>query len=80
MPKRSNKIESPESQMAGQAKAWSIGLNFAYGVAGFTLIGWAIQKWVLPSAAPWPLLAGVFLGIVGGGYLFIKEALAMGKR
>lgn len=64
---------------AKQARAWSIGLNFVYGVIAFSLIGWALEKWVWPSAAPWVLLTGVFLGLIGGGYRFVREAISAGK-
>ncbi|HRJ49066.1 MAG: AtpZ/AtpI family protein [Phycisphaeraceae bacterium] len=65
---------------ANQARAWAIGLNFVYGVIGFSLIGWAVQRWIWPSAAPWPLLVGLFLGLIGGGFRFIKDAMSIGRR
>lgn len=65
---------------ANQARAWAIGLNFVYGVIGFALIGWAVQRWIWPSAAPWPMLVGLFLGLLGGGFRFIKDAMSMGRR
>ncbi len=68
------------TDMARQAQAWGIGLNFVYGVVGFGLIGWALEKWVWPGAAPWVLFGGLGLGLLGGGYLFVHEAIAMGKR
>jgi F0F1-type ATP synthase assembly protein I len=67
------------STVANQAKAWGIGLNFAYGVAGFALIGWALQKWVWPNAAPWLMIALILLGVLGGGVRFVREAIAMGN-
>ncbi len=60
-----------------QAVAWGVGLNFVYGFLGFGLIGWAVQTWLWKDAAPWPMLVGLGLGLVGGMYRFVKDALKM---
>lgn len=60
-------------------KAWGIGLNFAFGVMGMALIGWAIQTWWLKSAAPWPLVIGLGIGIIGGFVRFIRDAIAANR-
>lgn len=59
----------------GQMAAWGIALSFAYSVGGMALLGWALQRWVFPSSAPWLLIGCLAAGLVGGTYRFIKEAL-----
>lgn len=65
--------------LATSGRAWAIGLNFVYGVIGFGLIGWALEKWVWPQASPWIMLGALGLGLLGGGVRFVREAIAMGK-
>jgi F0F1-type ATP synthase assembly protein I len=60
-----------------QAVAWGVGLNFVYGFLGFGAIGWAVQTWLWKDAAPWPMLVGLGVGLVGGMYRFVKDALKM---
>ena len=74
------KKPNEDETFANQARAWGIGLNFVYGVVGFSLLGWALEKWVWPSASPWILLSAIFIGLVGGGYRFVKEAIDAGKK
>ena len=50
-----------------------VGLELAGAVAGFTLIGYWFDRHYRTS--PWGLVVGVVLGIVGGLYNFVKEAL-----
>ena len=57
------------------AAGWAIALNFVYGVVGAGLIGWVIEKWVVPSWAPWPVLVGLMVGLIGGFARFIHEAM-----
>lgn len=59
----------------GQMAAWGIALSFAYSVGGMALLGWALQRWVFPNAAPWLLVGCLAMGLIGGTYRFIKEAL-----
>ncbi len=65
--------------LATSGRAWAIGLNFVYGVIGFGLIGWALEKWVWPQASPWIMLGALGLGLLGGGVRFVREAIAMGR-
>ena len=60
-------------------KVSTIGTNFALAVAGMGLLGWAVQRWLLPKMAPWPLLIGLFLGLIGGFVQFIRAARALMK-
>jgi F0F1-type ATP synthase assembly protein I len=57
----------------------TVGTNFALAVAGLGLIGWAVQKWLLPSAAPWLLVGGLLLGLVVGALRFVHDAKALMK-
>lgn len=51
----------------------SLGLEFAAAVAGFTLVGWWVDtRW---QTAPTGLLTGAVLGLVGGGYNFLKSSM-----
>jgi ATP synthase protein I len=50
-----------------------VGLELAGAVAGFTLIGYWIDRHY--GTSPWGLVVGLVLGIVGGLYNFVREAL-----
>lgn len=52
----------------------TVGGNFALAVVALGLIGWGVQTWVLPKAAPWLLVGGLLLGIVVGGIRFVQDA------
>lgn len=64
-----------DSDAIESAKGWAIALNFVYGVIAGTLIGWAIQAWLTPQWAPWPLLIGMGAGLIGGFIRFIREGI-----
>ena len=50
------------------------GLELAGATAGLALVGyWIDGKF---GTGPWGILAGVFIGIVGGLYNLVKESLA----
>jgi F0F1-type ATP synthase assembly protein I len=54
-----------------------IGIEFAAAVAGFTLVGWWVDRhW---NCGPWGLLIGAVLGLAGGMYNMIREALGAFK-
>jgi F0F1-type ATP synthase assembly protein I len=55
------------------ARAFVLGSNFVFSVAGMTALGWALERWVWPKATPWLILAGCVLGLVGGTYNFIRQ-------
>ena len=57
------------------AKASTVGSNFAFAVMGMGGIGWLVQKYWLVNAAPWPMLAGFALGLIGGFYQFVRDAM-----
>jgi F0F1-type ATP synthase assembly protein I len=54
------------------------GLELAGATAGLALLGyWIDGKY---DSAPWAMLAGVIIGIVGGLYNLIKESLAAMRK
>ena len=82
-------VERPESLRRGEppggnlsdddtadtVRGWAIAMNFVYGVIGGALVGWAVQEWLWPAAKPWPLLAFLMAGLIGGFARFIREAM-----
>ena len=50
-----------------------VGLELAGAVAGFALVGYWIDLHY--GTNPWGVVVGVILGIVGGLYNFVREAL-----
>lgn len=64
-----------ETDSTRQAVGWAIAMNFVWTLAATGLFGWAIQKWLWPAAAPWPLVVGLILGIVVGMVRFIRDAI-----
>lgn len=68
-------VDRTTSDSMKAAGAWAIALNFVYAVIAFAFIGWAVQRWLAPSWAPWPLLVGLGLGLIGGFIRFVREAL-----
>lgn len=63
-----------------QAAGWAIAMNFVWTLAAAGLLGWAIQRWAWPSAAPWPLLVGLFVGLAAGMGRFIRDALKANRE
>ncbi len=57
----------------------TVGTNFALAVVVLGLAGWALQKWLWPSAAPWLLVGGLLLGLVVGMVRFVHDAKALMK-
>lgn len=57
------------------ATGWAIASNFAFGVAGMCVIGWILQTYIWPKAAPWLLVGFAIAGVIGGGYRFMKDAM-----
>lgn len=61
-------------------KLSGLGMEFAAGIIGMAGLGWAIDRWVLKSGGHTALLICAGIGIVGGGYNFIRRALALNKE
>ena len=54
-----------------------IGVEFVAAIAGFTLVGyWVDRHW---DTKPWGLVIGAVLGLLGGMYNMIREALGAFK-
>lgn len=70
------KKEAKKGSMEHLVRISAIGSNFAFAVMGMGLLGWALEKWVWPGAAPWLLIAGLGLGLIGGLVRFVRDALA----
>jgi len=50
-------------------------MNFAYGVVGSLLLGLLID-WLAGTTPIWTLVL-LGAGLIGGGYVFVREALTM---
>lgn len=59
-------------------KAWTIAMTPVYGMIGMAAIGWGIDA--LAGTFPVWILIGAGLGLIGGGYRFVKESLAMNRQ
>ena len=67
----------PKDQDPGFGKYLSLGMEMAIGVGLGYLVGWWLDKrygW-----SPWGVTVGSLLGMAGGMYLLIKEALKANK-
>jgi F0F1-type ATP synthase assembly protein I len=64
------------------AASWTrlsgIGVEFVGAVAVFALVGyWADRHW---QSSPWGLLIGLALGLIGGMYNLIREAMQASRQ
>lgn len=60
--------------------AWRLsgmGLEFVSAVAGMAVVGWLIDRWA--GTTPRWTIVGVVLGLVGGGYNFMAQAVRAGR-
>jgi hypothetical protein len=57
----------------GQARAWSAGMEVAYGLIGMGLVGFAID-YIVGTTPRWMLILGG-VGLVWGVYRFIRAGL-----
>ncbi len=55
-----------------------LGVELAAAVAGLTLVGFWIDRHY--GSEPWGLLIGALLGMIGGMYNMIRDALAAIRR
>lgn len=65
--------------LANAGNAWAIAFNFLATIIALGLLGWTVQQWLVPKWAPWPLLTGLGLGLVGGFWRFVREAMKANK-
>jgi F0F1-type ATP synthase assembly protein I len=64
---------SAEQRFPGWIRYSGVGLELAGATAGLALVGyWIDGKF---GTAPWGILGGVFIGIVGGLYNLVKQSL-----
>ncbi len=61
-----------------QYRAWSTGLDLAAGTIGMGLLGFGID-YLAGTAPVWTIVLAL-IGLVGGFYRFIREALALNKE
>jgi F0F1-type ATP synthase assembly protein I len=76
-------MAQPASNKASANPMWKLsglGMEFAAGIIGMAGLGWAIDTWLLKSGGHAGLLVCAGVGIIGGGYNFIRRALALNKE
>ncbi len=61
-----------------QYRAWSTGVDLAAGTIGMGLLGFGID-YLAGTTPVWTIVLAL-VGLVGGFYRFIKEALALNKE
>jgi F0F1-type ATP synthase assembly protein I len=69
--------EPGRSRWSGSA-LWGIGFELAAAVAGFTLVGYWVDRHY--RTYPWGVLIGLALGLVGGMYNLIRDSLAASRQ
>lgn len=75
MPRRTQRKDQNSS---GWLKVSGIGFELVAAVAGFAFVGWWIDR--KQGTAPWGLLIGAGLGMVGGLYNLIRASLAAARE
>lgn len=55
-----------------------VGMELAAAVLGLTLIGYWVDRRF--GTAPWAVIIGALVGLIGGMYNFLREALGAVKR
>lgn len=68
MPVRQRPIDNPVFRLV------TIGLELVLYIGVCGLLGFWLDRWL--GSAPWLLLAGLLVGLLAGGYRFIRTALA----
>jgi F0F1-type ATP synthase assembly protein I len=66
-------VMSADKRFPDWVRHSGVGLELAGAVAGFALVGYWIDRHY--GTNPWGLVVGVVLGMVGGLYNFVREAL-----
>ena len=62
--------ESQEETNRKSGMAYAAAISLFASVAGFTGIGWLVDKWFM--TAPWFLVLGIVLGSAAGLYQFVR--------
>ena len=63
----------PTSNDSSLWRFFGLGIELAGAVAVLTFLGYLVDRWL--ASAPWGLVTGAMLGIVGGLYNIVKTAL-----
>ncbi|MBO6513712.1 MAG: AtpZ/AtpI family protein [Phycisphaerales bacterium] len=71
-------LETRRQDRYRQAKAWAIALDPVYGLIGMGLVGYAID-WMAGTGKTWTVALSI-AGLLGGFYLFIKEASKLNRE
>jgi len=73
--------ETPRKQNASASALWrlsGIGFELAASILGAMLAGWLLDRWL--GTGPMWMLIGAGVGIIGGGYNFIRSAMKMNRQ
>lgn len=71
-------MPEPSEQQSSWVRFSALGVELAAAILGFTLVGyWVDRHW---GTAPWGLVVGVLLGVVGGLYNLIRQSLAASQE
>lgn len=82
---RGEQTSGPKPAAAGQTTitrvvtGWAIAGNFAFGVAGMVLLGYAAERFIWPRATPYIMVGCAVVGVLGGGYRFVREGIAANR-
>lgn len=74
---RGNESES-EAESRSLWAASGLGLELVGAVAGMSLVGWLIDRW--QGTSPMWVLILMGVGIVGGSYNFVRQAMALNRK
>lgn len=63
---------------ASSMRAWSASMDAVIGLGFFGFLGWLLDRWL--GTAPWLMLVLGLIGLAGGSYRFIREAIAINRE
>ena len=69
--------EKPSSRSSWM-KLSGLGFELLGAVGGFTLLGWLWDRY--HESSPWGVVIGAVLGLIGGMYNLIRQALIASKE
>jgi len=70
-------MPEPNKKPSSGTRVLGIGFELAAAVAGFTLVGYWVDRHY--QVGPWGVLIGLALGLIGGMYNLIRQSLAASK-
>lgn len=73
------KSPPPGSGGREEAQAWTVATSAVFSIVAGGILGYGLQRWVWPGAAPWLVLGGLGVGLVVGMLRFVRDAMAMNK-